>query len=123
VKSPHKLLRIVPAVVLTCGMLTAPAEAQFAQQGPKLVGTGAIGPASQGTSVSLSGDGNTAIVGGPFDTFFEIGAAWVFTRSFGGWSQQAKLPVVISEVPREGNSVSLSGDGNTAIIGAPGFEY
>jgi hypothetical protein len=38
--------------------------AQFAQQGPKLVGTGSVGPATQGFSVSLSADGNTAIVGG-----------------------------------------------------------
>jgi hypothetical protein len=35
------------------------------QQGPKLVGTGAIGPyaARQGYSVAISADGTTAIVG------------------------------------------------------------
>jgi hypothetical protein len=43
------------------------ALAQFTQQGPKLVGTGAIGNANQGSSVALSADGNTAIVGGPCD--------------------------------------------------------
>jgi hypothetical protein len=42
------------------------ALAQFTQQGPKLVGTGASGAAAQG-SVALSADGNTAIVGGPAD--------------------------------------------------------
>jgi hypothetical protein len=45
------------------------ALAQFTQQGPKLVGTGALGTvgvAHQGQSVALSADGNTAIVGGPF---------------------------------------------------------
>ena len=50
----------------------------WSQQGPKLVGTGPIGAAEQGTSASLSGDGSTAIVGGPFDN--SIGAAWVFTQ-------------------------------------------
>ena len=40
------------------------AFAQFAQQGPKLVGTGAVTPSDQGNSVALSADGNTAIVGG-----------------------------------------------------------
>jgi hypothetical protein len=37
------------------------------QQGPKLVGTGAVGLAEQGYSVALSGDSNTAIVGGLSD--------------------------------------------------------
>jgi hypothetical protein len=69
-----------------------PAQAQFAQQGPKLVGTGAAGTvASQGSSVALSADGITAIVGGPADNYngsFGLGAAWVFTRSNGTWTQQ-----------------------------------
>jgi len=53
-----------------------PALAQFTQQGPKLVGTGAVGNAEQGKSVALSGDGNTAIVGGVLDNG-GVGAAWV----------------------------------------------
>jgi hypothetical protein len=44
-----------------------------------LVGTGAVGGAEQGISVSLSGDGNTAIVGGPNDDEL-VGAAWVFAK-------------------------------------------
>ena len=49
-------------------------------QQAKLVGTGAIGPAvRQGWSVSLSGDGNTAIVGGDLDDN-NAGAAWVYAR-------------------------------------------
>ena len=65
--------------MLTCARL-APVNAQFVQQGAKLVGTGAAGHAFQGASVSLSADGNTAIVGGPIDNN-EIGAAWVFARA------------------------------------------
>jgi hypothetical protein len=42
--------------------------------------------AQQGRSVALSGDGNTAVVGGPGDN--PNGAAWVFTRSGGIWTQQ-----------------------------------
>jgi hypothetical protein len=41
------------------------APAQFFQQVPKLVGTGAAESTDQGMSVALSADGNTAIVGGP----------------------------------------------------------
>jgi hypothetical protein len=38
-------------------------------------------------SVALSADGNTAVVGGPYDNR-SIGAAWVFTRSGAVWTQQ-----------------------------------
>jgi hypothetical protein len=84
---------------------------------------GPIGVAQQGWSVALSADGNTAIVGGPNDNE-GIGAAWIWTRSGSGssavWTQQAKL-VGTGNVgaPREGTSVALSADGNTAIVGGP----
>ena len=54
----------------------------WTQQGNKLVGTGAIGAAQQGSSVTLSSDGSTAIVGGPGDNNGQ-GAAWVYARSGG----------------------------------------
>jgi hypothetical protein len=88
----------------------------WAQQGNKLVGTGAVGSARQGMSVALSADGNTAIVGGWSDNG-KIGAAWVFTRSGGVWTQQGNGAVGSA---RQGMSVALSADGNTAIVGGPG---
>jgi hypothetical protein len=48
----------------------------------KLVGTGAVGGAFEGRSVALSGDGNTALVGGAYDNS-STGAVWVFTRHDG----------------------------------------
>ena len=153
------------------------ALAQFSQQGPKLVGTGAVGPAEQGWSVALSADGNTAIVGGLADnrvagaawvftrsggvwtqqgsklvgtgavgsagqgclrravrrrqhrhrgralaTTRRTGAAWVFTRSGGVWTQQGSKLVGTGAVGHAGQgiSVALSADGNTAIVGGPG---
>jgi lipocalin len=92
----------------------------WTQQGNKLVGTGAIGEANHGASVSLSGDGNTAIVGGSYDNS-GIGAAWVFTRSGGVWTQQSDKLVGTDYVgyPFQGASVSMSADGNTAIVGGP----
>jgi hypothetical protein len=76
-------------------------------------------------SVGLSADGNTAILGGPGDNPWDrsapfglgaTGAAWVFTRSGGVWTQQNKL-VSTGAVARLGTSVALSADGNTAIVG------
>ena len=62
----------------------------WTQQGSKLVGSGAVGNANQGESVALSADGNTAVVGGPKDNS-DAGAAWVFARNSGVWTQHAKL--------------------------------
>ncbi len=91
------------------------------QQGNKLVGTGAGGSARQGMSVALSANGNTAIVGGWSDNG-KIGAAWVFTRNDGVWTQQGKKLVGAGAVGSayQGISVALSADGNTAIVGGPG---
>jgi hypothetical protein len=58
----RQVLLGLPVVALVCGVGPAPAEAQFSQQGPKLVATDAIGDARQGASVALSSDGNSAIV-------------------------------------------------------------
>jgi len=76
-----------------------------------------------GWAVSLSGDGNTAIVGayGEDTVGAEAGAAYIFTRSGGVWTQQQKLQASdIEQYDRFGYSVSISSDGNTAIIGAYG---
>jgi hypothetical protein len=91
---------------------------QLSQQGPKLVGTGASGVSQQGASVALSADGNTAIVGGPGDNNGQ-GAAWVYTRSGGVWTQQGNkfVGTGASGAAQQGVSVSLSVDGNTAIVG------
>jgi hypothetical protein len=89
-------------------------------QQAKLVGTGAVGGAQQGTSVALSADGNIALVGGASDNS-GAGAAWVFTRSGGVWSQLGSKLVGNDAVgaARQGTSVTLSADGNRAIVGGP----
>jgi hypothetical protein len=89
------------------------------QQGSKLVGTDPVGPQVwQGWSVALSADGNTAIMGGFADNG-NIGAAWVFTRSNGVWTQQGTKLVGTGAVgaAAQGQSVALSADGNTAVVG------
>jgi hypothetical protein len=95
----------------------------WTQQGSKLVGTGAVGGANQGSSASLSSDGNTAIVGGSGDNSYK-GAAWVWTRSGGVWTQQGSKLVLVGTGAvggaNQGASVSLSSDGNTAIVGGYG---
>jgi len=105
-------------VMISSGFVE-PAEAQYTQQGTKLVGTGAAGAAFQGQAVAISADGNTAIVGGPRDSG-NAGAAWIYTRTNGVWSQQGNKLVGTGAVGvvGQGEAVAISADGNTAALGA-----
>jgi len=96
--------------------------ATWTQQGDKLVGTGAVGtPAFQGTSVALSANGNTLIVGGSGDNN-NAGATWVFTRSGASWTQQGDKLVGTGAVgtAAQGTAVTLSADSNTLAVGGVG---
>jgi hypothetical protein len=108
----------------------------------KLTGGAEAGSGDKfGLSVALSADGNTALIGAPRASSL-AGAAWVFTRSASGWTQQgpklagpagAEVAACaatedtgeeeeLAAEPDEcrfGRSVALSSDGNTALVGAP----
>lgn len=105
-------------LLLIAGILPEILLAQFSQQGTKLVGTGGSADASQGSSVAISSDGNTAIIGGVNDDFAQ-GAVWVFTRNAGVWAQQGAKLVGSGSIGSsyQGYSVAISADGNTIIEG------
>lgn len=90
----------------------------WTQQGTKLVGTGVTGTAAIGTSVALSADGNTVVMGGPSDNSL-VGAAWVFTRTGTTWTQQGTKLTGASEVGagQFGTSIGISANGNTLAVG------
>jgi FG-GAP repeat protein len=72
-----------------------------------------------GTSIALSGDGNTLAVGAPMKAN-QVGAGYVFVRSGGTWSQQTSVTASNAQAgDRFGWSVAISGDGNTLAVGAP----
>ena len=75
-----------------------------------------------GDSVALNAAGDTAIVGTPWDDIggnAHQGSAYVFARSGGVWSQQAKLTASDGAKGDEfGGSVALNAAGDTAIVGA-----
>jgi len=90
-------------------------------QQAKLQASDAEANDSFGWSVSISGDGDTAIVGAYEEdtTATDAGSAYIFTRSGTSWSQQAKIQSSdASATDYFGYSVSISNNGDTAIIGA-----
>ena len=108
------------ALIAILGAAPREAAAQYSQQGSKLVASDAVGSAQQGYSVAVSADGNTMIVGGISDNSGD-GAAWVYIRSGGVWTEQQKLIPSDAANPAEfGYSVALSADGNTALVGGQG---
>jgi hypothetical protein len=110
---------LLAAGLLGCGLADGLASepAPLVQQGAKLTGHEEIGQARFGRSAALSANGDTALIGAPRDNG-EIGAVWVYTRSGSTWAEQAKLtPGEALGAPRFGRSVSLSADGNTALVG------
>jgi hypothetical protein len=80
---------------------------------------------NSGSSVSLSGDGNTVAIGAPYNGGAGANAGHVRVYSWDGatWSQVGGLGSgdIDGEAAGDesGYSVSLSGDGNTVAIGAP----
>jgi hypothetical protein len=87
----------------------------------KLLASDAVAGDQFGYSVDISGDGNTVLIGAPNEDtlFFDNGAAYIFTRSGTTWTQQQKLLASDRGTPDLfGNSVALSSNGSTAIVGA-----
>ena len=74
------------------------------------------------SSVSLSSDGSTALIGSPFHKVgsnSNAGAAYIFGKSGSSWTQLQELTASDNAANDEfGFTVSLSSDGSTALIGA-----
>ena len=96
----------------------------WTQQGLRLLGTGYIGNSGQGVSVAISADGNTVLIGGNGDNSGQ-GAAWVFTRNGGVWTQQGTKLVGTggTATAYQGEAVALSAHGNTAVLGGPSDNF
>ncbi len=82
----------------------------------EITGSGEVGAGAFGSSVALSGDGHTALIGAPGDSS-GAGAAWLFGSSGGAWTTLQQLGSGEAEQLKFGTSVALSGDGTSALVG------
>src|SRR6056300_1214302 len=78
-----------------------------------------------GRTVAISGDGNTVIAGAyyedgpPSAPVSGQGAAYIFNRTGGSWDTGTRIRATDPETQDFfGENVAISGDGNTAIVGA-----
>lgn len=98
----------------------------------KAFNTGALD--AFGTSVALSANGNTLVVGAPYEdsnakgvggnqtdeSAFEAGAVYSYTRTGTTWSSQSYIKASNTTSDQEfGSSVALSASGATLLVGAP----
>jgi hypothetical protein len=91
----------------------------WTQQATLIAGDGATDDRF-GASVALSGD--TALVGAPGHDIAgkqNAGAAYVFVRSGGSWTKQAKLTGDYVHFGAESFGTAVALEGDTALIGAP----
>lgn len=95
-------------------------EGVWAQQAKLLPADGTDGDYF---SWSVGLDGDTAVIGAPWDENAGVrsGSAYVFTRDTGVWTQQAKLLPANGWAGSFGRSVAL--DGQIAVIGAIGDNF
>ncbi|MFO0938743.1 MAG: hypothetical protein U0798_19750 [Gemmataceae bacterium] len=93
-------------------------------QQQQLVSSDGNGNDHFGSAVGISGDGNTVIVGAANDdvgTNTDQGSAYLYTRTGGVWTQQTQLVETEGEVDDFfGDSLAVSRDGNTVMIGVNG---
>lgn len=89
------------------------------------------------SKVTVSADGNTALIAAPNETrdgkpctpnlsrepLDCSGAIYMFVRSGSAWVRQARFTTVIDEPLGLGGSIALSADGNTAVVGQRRMEY
>lgn len=86
---------------------------------------GALALSSDGTTLAVGSDGETSsatgVDGSQADaSLAHAGAAYVFTKSGGVWSQQAYVKASNTRASSSfGFSIGLSADGNTLAVGAP----
>jgi len=84
--------------------------------------TVAGGQAEFADSVSISTDGTT-LVAGASSNGDSTGAAYIFVKPRGGWAN-TNVPTAVLSSPSAvglGNSVAISGDGNTVAAGSTGL--
>lgn len=78
--------------------------------------SGEAGAMNFGSSIDLSADGRTAIIGSA--AYQSTGASWIYTEAGGVWTKQAKLiGTGATGNARQGESVAISADGNIAFVG------
>jgi hypothetical protein len=75
-----------------------------------------------GSALALSADGSTVLIGRPSNDCVRqpCGVVFVYARAGDSWNLVDKLRASNPSVQKFGSAISLSPDGGTALIGAPG---
>ncbi|NNE34075.1 MAG: hypothetical protein HKN13_02490, partial [Rhodothermales bacterium] len=116
------IIKSCSALVITvASLLCLPAYGQLTQtEVQKLLASDKASGEYFGRSVAI--DGDTALIGASREDdsgTYNNGAAYVFTRSGGSWSEQAKL-LASDKASGDYFGYSVAIDGDTALIGASG---
>ena len=88
-------------------------------QNGALSGSTESGEGRFGSTVAMSGDGSTVLVGAPWENS-KLGSAWTFVFVSGRWNAFGPKLVGEGKLKEEfGSGLALSADGSRALIGSP----
>jgi hypothetical protein len=126
-RSPARSLAVLATPLLTLGVMAGTAPAASASQPSagyfhqtELTASDAAAGQAFGSSVAVSAQGTTAVVGED-NRNTGTGAVYVFTLHHGTWSQTAVLTAAGgTEFDDFGRSVAVSAAGSTVVVGANG---
>lgn len=96
--------------------------ANYATETP-LIASDGTNPDLFGTSVAVSADGGTVVVGAPFKATPSGGSNRGKAYVYRGANYATEIPLLSSDAAvgdSFGNGVAISGDGTTVVVGAPG---
>jgi IPT/TIG domain len=90
------------------------------KQTAKLVVKASARDATFGSSVAVTRDGRTLLVGGDDGDRQRLGVVWIFVKSGSTWRLHSKLanPRLTADSYDFGRSIALAADGRTALVGA-----
>ena len=115
VVSVDEAIAVSEAITSTVSL---PGPIGLISQQAKLTASDGVGGEQLGRAVAISGD--TAVLGAPFadgTTTTDIGAVYVFVKSSGTWSEQARLEASDANTDDNfGGSVAI--DGDTIVVGS-----
>ena len=115
---------LASAAIFLVGMLALASPSSAVTFAPQSTLTNSDGASNEsfGTSLKVSADGTTAVIGSPNDSVDGIasGSAIVYTRTNGTWTQQQILTAAdAANGDNFGRSAAISSDGTTIVVGAP----
>ena len=115
-KKPTAALLVIVLLIIGAASAVGAQSTPVTNEDQEVTGNGAEAYDRIGEAVAI--DGDTMVVGAPFDDF-SAGSAYVFERTGSGWIQRANLTSTSDSIHEIGFGSAVAISGDTIVVGAP----